>query len=120
MDIEANKAVFRSFVEAENRGDQATLVELADPNIIDHGTRAETHFGFESIKSSYNAFRIEYPDMQYSIQDLLADGDRVICRWTLHGTHSQTGEPLTLNGITIDRVVNGKIVEHWANHNRVK
>jgi predicted ester cyclase len=60
-------------------------------------------------------------DSRFTIDDMVAEGDKVVTRWTSMGTHSgvfmgvaATGKPLTLNGIRIDRIADGKIVEMWA------
>lgn len=62
-----------------------------------------------------------FPDGQVTVEDLLADGDRVVARVSFHGTHqgalrgiAPTGKPITLMGIHIFRIANGKVVEHWG------
>ncbi len=119
MTSEENKAVFQRFLDAENRGDLTTMSGLASPDIIDHGNGLSTHVGFNHVQSSYLQLRVDMPDLQYIIEDLLADGDKVICRWVLRGSNAATGERTILRGITIDRIVNGRIVEHWANYNHM-
>ena len=116
---EENKVLFRRFIEAENRADLETMSECASPEIVDHAATLHTRAGLEGVKRTYLEFREQYPDFHYTIEDLLSDGDRVVCRWTLRGTQRATGEPLLVRGINIDRIVGGKIVEHWASHNRV-
>ncbi len=120
MTTKENETVFRRWLQALNEGDIMTLAEIADPNIQDHAAESEMITGFEQVKSSYLQFRSSYPDMHYTIEDLLSDDDKVICRWRLRGTNRVTGEQLVVNGINIDRIANGKIIEHWAHHNRVE
>ena len=62
-----------------------------------------------------------FPDMQLVVEDVVAQGDRVPVRWTFHGTHEgeffgspPTGARVTMSAIEINRVVDGKIVEHWV------
>jgi predicted ester cyclase len=62
-----------------------------------------------------------FPDGQVTVEDLLADGDKVVVRISLRGTHqgafrgiAPTGKPITLMGIHIFRFANGKVVEHWG------
>ena len=62
-----------------------------------------------------------FPDVKATVEDLLADGDKVVTLVSYHGTHqgafrsiSPTGKPITLMGINIFRIVNGKMVEHWG------
>ena len=62
-----------------------------------------------------------YPDTHYTIDDMLAEGDKVVSRWTAHGTHQgvlmgipATGKQVTVTGITIDRIVDDQVVESWS------
>ena len=64
--------------------------------------------------------RATFPDMVVSTNDMIAEGDKVVSRWTGTGTHQgefmgipSTGNKVTVTGIGIDRLVDGKIVEHW-------
>ena len=64
--------------------------------------------------------RTTFPDIDVSVDDLIAEGDRVVIRWTGTGTHSgefmgvpATGVKISVTGIAIDRIEGGKIVEHW-------
>jgi predicted ester cyclase len=61
------------------------------------------------------------PDARYEVDDLIAEGDRVVVRWRLLGTHQgafagiePTGRPITLKGIAIYRVAGGKLIERWV------
>ncbi len=62
-----------------------------------------------------------FPDAKATVEELLADGDKVVARVSIRGTHqgafrgiAPTGKPIALLGINIFRIANGKIVEHWA------
>ena len=64
-----------------------------------------------------------FPDSQVTIEDLIAEGDRVVTRWTVRGTHqgelmgnAPTGNPATVTGILVDRISGGKIEEEWADY----
>jgi predicted ester cyclase len=77
--------------------------------------------GPESARASIAALRAVFPDIHFTLEDVLVDRDKVIVRWTCHGTHkgefrriAPTGTQVTFTGITIYRVVNGKIVERWS------
>ena len=67
-------------------------------------------------------YRSAFPDMQLTIEDQIAEGDKVVTRWTARGTHQgelmgipPTGKQATVTGITVGRVANGKFVESWSN-----
>jgi steroid delta-isomerase-like uncharacterized protein len=62
-----------------------------------------------------------FPDTQFTIDDMVAEGDRVAMRWTAIGTHNgdldgmaPSGKPISVSGVSIDRIVDGKIVEEWS------
>jgi predicted ester cyclase len=72
-------------------------------------------------------WRAAFPDLTLSADDLLGDGDRVVLRWTAHDTHQAelmgmpaTGRRVTMTGIDILRVVDGRIVERWGEFNGVE
>ncbi len=61
-----------------------------------------------------------FPDAHWTVEDQIAEDDRVVTRWTFVGTHRgdfagipATGRPVTMTGITIDRLIGGRIVEEW-------
>jgi predicted ester cyclase len=65
--------------------------------------------------------RAASPDLRFTVDDMIAEGDRVVTRWTARGTHKgvlfgcpPTGRPVTVEAIAIDRYVNGQITDHWA------
>jgi len=73
------------------------------------------------IKPTVVPFLMAFPDWHGTVDDIIAEGDTVVNRWTGHGTHQTdamglpaTGKPVTMNGITIFRVARDKIVEEWT------
>jgi predicted ester cyclase len=71
----------------------------------------------ESFKQAIQMWRIAFPDLEYTLEDLIAEGDRVVERWACRGTHKgalfgipPTGKQITSTGILIHRIVDGKIV----------
>jgi steroid delta-isomerase-like uncharacterized protein len=75
----------------------------------------------EDARKSISAMRTAFPDIHYATDDILADGDRVVVRWTCTGTHRglfrgipPTGKHITFIGINIYRLRDGKIVERWS------
>jgi steroid delta-isomerase-like uncharacterized protein len=68
-------------------------------------------------------YRNAFPEIQMTVEDLIAEGDKVVTRWTARGTHQgelmgipPSGNPVEVTGITIDRIEGGKVVETWANY----
>ncbi len=69
------------------------------------------------------SYRTAFPGNQLTVEDYLAEGDTVVSRWTGRGTHkgdlmgiAPTGKQVTVTGISIQRIANGKIVEEWSNY----
>jgi predicted ester cyclase len=117
---EDSKAVTRQFVEnAWNNGRYDLGYEHLAPNFVNH-----TPFGEESRQQFLDrikVFRTAFPDLRMTVEDMLADGDRVITRFRLRGSHqgpfrgiAATGRPVDVMGIAIDRVDNAQRVEGWA------
>jgi steroid delta-isomerase-like uncharacterized protein len=123
MSTEENKVLVRRFYdEVTNERNLAVLDELLAPNFegfkvegADHGQNREAFK--QMITMVLNAF----PDHHQTIHDWIAENDRVVTRWTVQGTHqgeyvgiAPTGKQVKITGIDIFRVVEGKIVELWA------
>ena len=114
MSTEANKILVRRlFEEVWNTGDYGPLAELATPDFA------------ESTKQGNMLTRTTYPDCVHQIEDMIAEDDRVVVRWTGHGTHlgdmvtrigciPPTGKLVKITAIHIFRIANGKIAERWA------
>jgi steroid delta-isomerase-like uncharacterized protein len=93
------------------RGDLERARELYADDFIDHVNALEFR-GQEGIAKSVAMYRAMFPDLRIDVVDQVADEDRVVSRWVLHGTHC--GRAVTLPGITISRFENGKIAEDWT------
>lgn len=124
MSVEENKAIaHRLFDGAWNRGDVALFDEFTTPQSIDHAAVVgkEGGVGPESFKEVITTMRTAMPDLHLTIEDEIAEGDKVVHRWRMQGTNqgplmgmAPTGKKLTLTGITIVRIVNGKVMDRWA------
>ena len=117
---EQNKAIVRRFIDIFRTGDMSVIDELLASNFVDHNPFPEQAPGPEGMKQVIGMMRTTFPDMQVSVDDMIAEGDRVVARWTGTGTHRgefmgvpATGNKVTVTGIGIDRIEGGKIVEHW-------
>ena len=110
---ESKKAVFRRLVEIYAVGDLSALDQLIAPNYIGHASAGDRDLeGFrQSIKYFHNLF--VYGKDSFEVNDQFVEGEKVATRMTAHVTMRATGEPVTLIGINIARIVDGKLVEEW-------
>lgn len=118
MSLEANKAVLRKVIEAINKRNLALLDELI---AHDFSYPAYQIRGLEVMKQVIEAERKGFPDWHVTIEDIIAEGDRVWARLKETGTHTgefrglaPTGKKVTYMAVTIWRIVDGKIVEGWG------
>jgi steroid delta-isomerase-like uncharacterized protein len=122
MSTEANKAVLRHFVEeVMNRKNLAAIDELYAVDAVEY-VPGTPPLDREGIKQFLGMVLAAFPDLHETIEDAIAEGDRVVTRSTYLGTHTgsfqgipPTGKRVTITGIHLTRVVNGKMVEDWAN-----
>ncbi len=120
-----NKTIARRFNEdVWGRGDQAALEELLDPDFVDHDALPGQPPGREGHKQILAAFRSAFPDLNVTTEDIVAEGEKVVSRWTARGTHqgellgiAPTGNGVTIKGIDVLRVAEGRIVDRWAQFN---
>jgi steroid delta-isomerase-like uncharacterized protein len=125
---ETNKVVARRFgEEVWGRGDVRAADEVLAEDFIEHNPVPGQGPGREGHKQVLKVWRAAFPDLRISVDDLLADGDRVGLRWTAHATHRgelmgtpATGRRVTLTGIEILRIVDGRIVERWSEFNNTE
>ena len=100
----------------------ATAEEIVGPEFADHSRPPMLPDGLEGLKQQVTIFYTAFPDIWSRVEDVLAEGDRVVVRWTAGGTHRgsfcgvpPTGRSGSTMGIHIFRVAGGRIVEHWGN-----
>jgi steroid delta-isomerase-like uncharacterized protein len=126
MSTEANKVLVRRFYdEVTNGRNVAALDELLAPNFAGFtGEGAEYGQNREEFKQMLSTMLNAFPDHHQTIHDWIAEGDKVVTRWTAQGTHlreyagiAPTGKQVKITGMDIFRVVDGKIVEVWAEVN---
>jgi steroid delta-isomerase-like uncharacterized protein len=122
MSTEDNKALTRRGYDALNERNWAAFDALCAPDIVFHNA-STTIRGLEPYKQFISMYFTAFPDARLSIEDIIAEGDRVAVRQTFHGTHQgdlmgipPTGKQATATGISIFRWANGKAVEHRANY----
>ncbi len=124
MSTEDNKALVRRAIEEGwNQGNVALIDELDAPNFIHHDPDFPNFQTREDYKQWVTEARNAFPDLHLTIDDMIAEGDKVVTRWTFRGTNTgdmvspmhipATGKQVTVTGITIDRFANSKFVEDW-------
>ena len=133
MSTEENKATYRRFVEKGwNKGDLAVLDEIALPGLVLHFLPPGAPPGAETMKRFMASFRAAFPDISFVIEDQIGEGDTVVGRWTMSGTHRgpylndlrtlmpPTGKKFSAEGIDIWRFdSNGKWAECWSSFDRL-
>src|SRR5215218_3984311 len=125
MSTEENKALARRVIEQMfNEGNLDVADELLALDYVDHDpSLPEDVHGPEGFKQYVGMYRAAFPDLHVQIEDQLAEGDRVATRWTGTGTHdgelagiAPTGKRVTVPGMEIVRIANGKLVEGWEGY----
>jgi predicted ester cyclase len=118
--MEQNKDIARRiYEEVINKRDLDLVDELVRPDYIEHDPLPGQRDGLDGIRDRYRML-IEGLDPHFTIEDVIAEGDRVVVRWTNSGTNvgeflgaPATNRPFTTAGIDIYRVEGGKLAEHW-------
>ena len=120
-DPEANKTIVARFLdETWNQQNLGAVDELMSPDIVEHLATGGISVGIEAQKQTMTGYFATFPDIHVTINDMVAEGDKVAKRWTCTGTHQgelmgipPTGRQVTFTGITIYRFADSKIVELW-------
>jgi predicted ester cyclase len=120
---EQNKQVVQRIQEAFDSGNLDSLDELIAADIVSHDTMPGAPAGLEGAKVAHQMVLSWFPDYRVRIDDLVAEGDRVVARFTVSGTHqgemngiAPTGRSYSVTGFSEYRIENGKAVEHWGLH----
>ena len=121
MPAEANKALMhRLFEEGFHSGKLAVVDEIFHPNFVDRST-PEQPPGTEGVKDYISMVRTGFPDISITIEDLVAEEEKVVVRTTWRGTHlgeyegiAPTGKQVTRSMIQIFHVKDGKLLEEWS------
>ena len=124
MSTEANKAVIRDFfAQVWNQGDEAAI----DRYIAEDAAGNDPDFGMgrEGFRRQWRKWREAFPDLHFEIEEMVAEGDTVVSRWTLTGTHTgsflgmaPTGRAISVGGMSLDHLQDGLLVsgfDGWDN-----
>ena len=125
MTAEENKAVVRREMEEffNHTGNLDVADEIIASNYVSYEPTSGEVRGIEGAKQFAATYREPFPDLQNTIEDMVAEGDKVVVRFRARGTHQgeteafgpPTGKWMEMTGITIKRLSEGKIVEAWTN-----
>jgi steroid delta-isomerase-like uncharacterized protein len=119
---ELNKALVRRWFEETDRGNLGIIDELLPADYLDHNPPLpDLPPGREGVRHSVMQLRAAFPDAVHTIEDQIAEGDKVMTRLTTRATfvgeclgYQPTGKVVEISGIAVHRVVGGQLVEHWA------
>ena len=119
---EQNKTLARRwFEDLFSRGNVDVANEILSTDFVDHLTH-EDERGLEELKLYVSIYRTAFPDIQDAVEDIVAEGDKVVVRWTSSGTHqgefmgvAPTGRHVRFTGMRLFRIAENKIVESWVN-----
>jgi len=123
MSVEENKAILRRmYEEIHNKGNLAAADEFVASEFVDHNPPGPgVPPGPEGVKQGLGMFRAAFSDFHATIEDMIAEGDKVVARLTITGTHkgefmgiAPTGKQVTVGVIDIVRIAGGKMVERWG------
>ncbi|HZF59115.1 MAG TPA: ester cyclase [Rubrobacter sp.] len=117
-----NKALVRRFVDEVQSGGNIDLIdEVCSPGFVNHSAPPGIPADREGIKILTAMFRGAFPDSHFTIEDMVAEGDKVVTRKTFHGTHEgefmgmpPSGRAVSMGLIDIVRISDGRVVEHWS------
>jgi steroid delta-isomerase-like uncharacterized protein len=125
---EENKALASGWADIWNQRnldlDLDLVEEIYAPNYVNHDlTMPEDVRGIGAVREFYSRYQSAFPDAEITIEDQVAEGDKVVTRWTGRGTHKgelmgvpPSGNRVEVAGITISRIEGGKVAEEWDSY----
>ena len=122
-----NVAISRRIMdEVWNQGNMAVADELIAADVVDNNAPPGFPPGREGFKAQVNMYHTAFPGVRMVVEDQIAEGDKVVTRWSGHGTHQgelmgipPTGKQVRVTGISIERYAGGKVVETWNNFDQL-
>jgi steroid delta-isomerase-like uncharacterized protein len=115
-----NKILIRHFVDCLNGGSPSAVEEFISADYVYHNPALPDVKDFATLKHFNAMTSVAFPDLRFTIEDLIAEGDKVVYRYSATGTHkgdlsgiAATGKTVTITGMVISRILNGKVQEDW-------
>ena len=123
---EENKALALRSWEIINQRNPDLVEEFYPPDFVWHEPDQDIH-GYEQAKQFLTLYFGAFPDLTHIVEDVIGEGDKVVTRYTIRGTHQgeteefgpPTGKQMELEGITIHRIEDGKILEEWERYDNL-
>jgi steroid delta-isomerase-like uncharacterized protein len=123
---EENKAIAQRSWELVGQHDPDLLGEVYAAHLVWHEPDQDVQ-GIEEAKQYYSMYLSAFPDLHATVEDVIAEDDKVVTRYTVRGTHQgeieefgpPTGRQVEIKGITIHRIEDGKIVEEWERYDNL-
>jgi ketosteroid isomerase-like protein len=115
---EANKALVRRYLEILSGGDLTALGEVVSPDFVDRTPGAPQSKGPQAIQETQRRARELFRDVRYTLEDLTAEADRVVARYTVRAHRS--GKPVEVMGMTLFRIEGGRIREAWIVNDQIE
>lgn len=120
--MESNKQKYKQYVEDFlQKGDESAADLLVSDDVVTHDGMPGQAPGLKGVKETFRILRTAFPDLKADMQDIIAEGDKVVGRFVVSGTHTgnfmgmpASGKQFSYDEIVIVRFKDGKIVEHWA------
>jgi steroid delta-isomerase-like uncharacterized protein len=121
-DAVANKLLLRRFyAEVFNAGNAAAADRFIARDYVEHSPFSGQPRTLDGFKKGFTQHKRAFPNLRFQVEDMIAEGDRVMARWVVTGTHrgafmgmKPTGRSFRVNGVDIIRLSKGKAVEHWG------
>lgn len=120
MSLDPKDVARRLFDEAFNHGNLDVIGELIHPDLVYHSPEGDI-LGLEGARQLVIGLRSDFPDFRVTAEDVLAEGDKVVVRFTDRGTYqgddfgvAATGKQVSWTGVDIFRIADGKIIEGWG------
>jgi len=122
MSLEENKVLERSSLDLITEKNFAAIDQIYSPTYVRHDPDSPQVRTREDYRKYLAGLCTVFPDLHFAIEDLIAEENQVVCRFSIRGTHSEpwrglpaTGKQVMITGINISSISEGKIVEDWFN-----
>ena len=119
--VQSKSLITRVYEQAFNEGNLAVVDELFASGYESHGLPVPIPHGREGVKNGIALLRVAFPDLHYTVEDEIEQGDRFAARWVARATQKgpfmgvpPTGKPVTSHGVFYGRIADGKIAEGWV------